>query len=119
MHNKQHMIHVANVAQHAGHLLKMQPESACSPTNFAMAEDPAVAMGELMTSPGSSSHLLDAYISAGVYSDHECDTSENALEKLRNGQLIMIQERTAAQSLEALMPLLRQQYIDRIMFYTG
>ena len=36
MHNKQHMIHVANVAQHAGHLLKMQPGSACSPTDVAM-----------------------------------------------------------------------------------
>lgn len=36
MHNKQHMIHVANVAQHADHLLKMQPGSTCSSTDAAM-----------------------------------------------------------------------------------
>lgn len=36
MHNKQHMIHVANVEQHADHLLKMQPGSACSSTDVAM-----------------------------------------------------------------------------------
>lgn len=68
--------------------------------------------------PGLNGHALDAYISAGVYSDHECDTAENALEKLRKGQFIMIREGTAAQNLEALMPLLKQQYADRIMFCT-
>ncbi len=68
--------------------------------------------------PGLSGHALDAYISAGVYSDHECDTAENALEKLRKGQFIMIREGTAAQNLEALMPLMKQQYADRIMFCT-
>jgi len=68
--------------------------------------------------PGLSGHELDAYISAGVYSDHECDTAENALEKLRKGQFIMIREGTAAQNLEALMPLMKQQYADRIMFCT-
>lgn len=68
--------------------------------------------------PGLSGHALDAYISAGVYSDHECDTAENALEKLRKGQFIMIREGTAAQNLEGLMPLLKQQYADRIMFCT-
>lgn len=68
--------------------------------------------------PGLSGPSLDAYISAGVYSDHECDTAENALEKLRKGQFIMIREGTAAQNLEGLMPLMKQQYADRIMFCT-
>ncbi|MGN0970933.1 MAG: adenine deaminase, partial [Aristaeellaceae bacterium] len=68
--------------------------------------------------PGLSGHALDAYISAGVYSDHECDTFDNALEKLRKGQFIMIREGTAAQNLEALMPLLTEQYAHRCMFAT-
>ena len=68
--------------------------------------------------PGLSGHALDAYISAGVYSDHECDTFDNALEKLRKGQFIMIREGTAAQNLEALMPLLTGQYAHRCMFST-
>ena len=68
--------------------------------------------------PGLSGHALDAYISAGVYSDHECDTLDNALEKLRKGQFIMIREGTAAQNLEALMPLLTEQYAHRCMFST-
>lgn len=68
--------------------------------------------------PGLSGHALDAYIAAGVYSDHECDTLENALEKLRKGQFIMIREGTAAQNLEALMPLLTPRYASRCMFCT-
>ncbi len=68
--------------------------------------------------PGLSGKALNAYMSAGVYSDHECDTLENALEKLRKGQFIMIREGTAAQNLEALMPLLTEQYAHRCMFST-
>ena len=68
--------------------------------------------------PGLAGHALDAYISAGVYSDHECDTFDNALEKLRKGQFIMIREGTAAQNLETLMPLLTGQYAHRCMFCT-
>ncbi len=68
--------------------------------------------------PGLSGRALDAYISAGVYSDHECDTFDNAVEKLRKGQFIMIREGTAAQNLEALMPLLTKQYAHRCMFST-
>lgn len=65
-----------------------------------------------------SGNDLNAYIAAGVYSDHECSTFENALEKLRKGQFIMIREGTAAHNLKALMPLLTQQYYSRCMFAT-
>lgn len=68
--------------------------------------------------PELSSNDLNAYIAAGVYSDHECSTFENALEKLRKGQFIMIREGTAAHNLKALMPLLTQQYYSRCMFAT-
>lgn len=68
--------------------------------------------------PELSGNDLNAYISAGVYSDHECSTFENALEKLQKGQFIMIREGTAAHNLKALMPLLNDKYYARCMFAT-
>ena len=66
--------------------------------------------------PGLSGNDLNAYISAGVYSDHECSDFEDALAKLERGQFIMIREGTAARNLDALLPLLTPQYADRCMF---
>ena len=68
--------------------------------------------------PGLSGKDLNAYIAAGVYSDHECSDMEDAMNKRRLGQYIMIREGTAARNLEALMPLLTSQYVDRCMFCT-
>ena len=61
---------------------------------------------------------LNAYIAAGVYSDHECHDLNDAIAKLERGQFIMIREGTAAQNLEALMPLLCDKYSERCMFCT-
>ena len=61
---------------------------------------------------------LNAYIAAGVYSDHECYNLPDALAKLERGQVIMIREGTAARNLEALAPLLCIQYADRCLFCT-
>ena len=66
--------------------------------------------------PGLTGNDLNAYIAAGVYSDHECSTLEDALAKLERGQYIMIREGTAARNLDALLPLLMPQYADRCMF---
>ena len=68
--------------------------------------------------PDLQGNDLNAYIAAGVYSDHECSDMEDAMNKLRLGQYIMIREGTAARNLEALMPLLTSQYVDRCMFCT-
>ena len=68
--------------------------------------------------PGLRGKALNAYVAAGVYSDHECATAEEAIEKLEMGQVIMIREGTAAHNLEALMPLLTDKYADRCMFCT-
>jgi len=59
---------------------------------------------------------LDAYVAAGVYSDHECHDAADAIAKIQRGQFIMIREGTAAQNLDALMPLLTPKYADRCMF---
>lgn len=61
---------------------------------------------------------LDAYIVAGVQSDHECSNIEEAMEKLRRGQYIMIREGTAAQNMDALMPLFQEPYCSRCMLVT-
>ncbi len=68
--------------------------------------------------PGLTGQDLCAYITAGVYSDHECSTMEDAMAKLRLGQFIMIRDGTAAHNLEALVDLLKQPYYDRCMFCT-
>ncbi len=69
--------------------------------------------------PGLTGKELNAYISAGVYSDHECADLDDAFLKLRRGQFIMIREGTAARNLEALMPLIKSpDYFDRCMFCT-
>ena len=69
--------------------------------------------------PGLRGHDLNAYISAGVYSDHECADLEDAMEKLRLGQFIMIREGTAARNLEALVDLIKSEKLfDRCMFCT-
>ena len=69
--------------------------------------------------PGLTGKDLNAYIAAGVYSDHECADMEDALNKLRLGQFIMVRDGTAARNLEALMPLVKsQKYFNRCMFCT-
>ena len=68
--------------------------------------------------PGLKGNDLNAYIAAGVYSDHECSELDDAISKLQRGQFIMIREGTAARNLEALAPLLCDKYVERCMFCT-
>jgi adenine deaminase len=56
-------------------------------------------------SPELSGRGLNAYLAAGVQSDHECTTLGEALEKRRLGMWIMIREGSAARNLEALLPM--------------
>lgn len=66
--------------------------------------------------PDLDGKALDTYIAAGVYSDHECASMDDALRKLQRGQFIMIREGTAAHNLAALAPLLNWKYHERCMF---
>ena len=68
--------------------------------------------------PGLSGKELNAYVASGVYSDHECSSMDEALEKLSKGQYIMIREGTAARNLKALAGLLVPQYYEHCMFCT-
>lgn len=86
--------------------------------HFADSRQPGASQKIDGHAPGLSGAELNAYIAAGVYSDHECYTFENALEKLRLGQFIMIREGTAAKNLKALAPILTQARESRCMFAT-
>ena len=61
---------------------------------------------------------LNAYIAAGVRSDHECTNAAEAIEKISRGQWIMIREGTAAKNLSALIQLTHEPYCRRAMFCT-
>lgn len=66
-------------------------------------------------SPGLRGADAKAYIDAGISTDHECFTKEEALDKLRNGMKILIREGSAAKNFEALIDLL-DEYEDDMMF---
>ncbi|MGZ4146072.1 MAG: adenine deaminase [Actinomycetota bacterium] len=68
--------------------------------------------------PGMTGRALNAYLAAGVRSDHECTTYEEALEKRRLGMSIMIREGSAARSLEALVPLVLEHGPEHCMLCT-
>jgi len=68
--------------------------------------------------PGVHGLDLNAYIAAGVGSDHECTTVEEAREKLQRGMVIMIREATPARNLKDLLPLVTPQNAWRFIFVT-
>ena len=68
--------------------------------------------------PLLSGRDLDKYISAGINSDHECSTAEEAVEKLSKGQWIMIRQGSAAKNLEKLLPLFENPYYQRCLLAT-
>jgi adenine deaminase len=79
------------------------------------------AAGELHIdghAPGLSGRELNAYLAAGVRSDHECTTYEEALEKRRLGMWIMIRQGSAARNLEALLPLVLEHGITNCLLCT-
>ncbi len=65
--------------------------------------------------PGLRGDDLKQYISAGIDTDHECFTYEEAKEKLQLGLKILIREGSAAKNYQALAPLILE-YPDRLMF---
>ncbi|WP_116525088.1 adenine deaminase [Seonamhaeicola aphaedonensis] len=65
--------------------------------------------------PGLVGDNLTKYISAGISTDHECFTYDEALEKLQKGMKVLIREGSAAKNFEALISLL-PKYYERLMF---
>jgi adenine deaminase len=69
-------------------------------------------------SPSLSGKELNAYISAGISSDHECITAEEAMEKLRKGMYIMIREGTIAKNLKDLISIVNEKTVRRCLWAT-
>ena len=65
--------------------------------------------------PGLRGEQAKKYIDAGISTDHECFTKEEALDKLQYGMKILIREGSAAKNFEALIDLLND-YPDKMMF---
>jgi len=68
--------------------------------------------------PGVRGPALNAYIAAGIRSDHEATTFEEALEKRRLGMWVMLREASIARNLRDLLPLVKQFGSERCMFCT-
>ncbi len=66
--------------------------------------------------PGVSGKDLSAYIAAGIYSDHESVSLDEAGDKLRQGMRVMIREGSSEKNLDALLPLVTDKTYKRCMF---
>jgi adenine deaminase len=65
--------------------------------------------------PGLAGGQLSAYIAAGIGSDHECTTPEEALEKLSKGMYVMLREGSTARDLAKLIPAIRKGNASRFL----
>jgi adenine deaminase len=68
--------------------------------------------------PGLLGQALNAYVAAGIRSDHEALTVEEGRERLRNGMWLLIREASMARNLHALLPLVHEFGTNRIAFCT-
>jgi adenine deaminase len=66
--------------------------------------------------PGLGGKELNAYLSAGILSDHESTTLEEGQEKLRRGMYLMIREGSSEKNLDALLPLVTDNTYKRCFF---
>lgn len=65
--------------------------------------------------PGLRGDAITKYINAGISTDHECFTYDEALEKLQKGMKVIVREGSAAKNFEALIDLL-PEYYENMMF---
>jgi adenine deaminase len=68
--------------------------------------------------PGVRGPALNAYLAAGIRSDHEATTYEEALEKRRLGMWVMLREASIARNLRDLLPLIKRYGTEHCMFCT-
>jgi adenine deaminase len=68
--------------------------------------------------PGLCGHLLDAYLAAGVESDHECTALAEAREKRMKGMWVFVREGSASRNLIELIPMVLDQGTDLVAFCT-
>ncbi len=66
--------------------------------------------------PGVKDKQLNAYIAAGIHSDHESTTLQEGREKLKRGMYLMIREGSSEKNLEELLPLVNDRTYRRCLF---
>ena len=66
--------------------------------------------------PAVTNKHLNAYLAAGIQSDHESTTTEEGREKLRRGMYLMIREGSSEKNLDALLPLVNTKTFKRCFF---
>jgi adenine deaminase len=78
----------------------------------------SLATGKIIDghAPGVTGKDLSAYIAAGIHSDHESVSLDEAREKLRRGMFIMIREGSSEKNLDGLLPLVSDKTYNRCLF---
>lgn len=88
--------------------------------NSDIVDKVKMAKGKLVDGHGPviSGKDLNAYVSAGVRTEHECTTPEEMLERLRLGMYIQMREGSAARNLKSLLPVVNKENMRRVFFCT-
>lgn len=68
--------------------------------------------------PQVSEKMLNAYISCGIYTDHECSSYDEALKKIQKGMYVIIREGSGAKNLIQLIPAINKDNYHRFLFCT-
>lgn len=68
--------------------------------------------------PAMSGKDLNAYVGAGIYTDHECDTAEEAAEKVSRGMYVLLREGSASHDLKNLLPAVNEHNFRRFAICT-
>ncbi|MDF2879733.1 MAG: ade [Clostridiaceae bacterium] len=68
--------------------------------------------------PQISEKMLNAYISCGIYTDHECSSYDEALKKIQKGMYVIIREGSGAKNLVSLIPAINKDNYHRFLFCT-
>jgi adenine deaminase len=85
--------------------------------NEAVLRKISLARGKIIDghAPGVTGKDLNAYIAAGIYSDHESVSLDEAREKLRRGMWVMIREGSSEKNIDALLPLVTDKTYKRCL----
>ncbi|WP_368658184.1 adenine deaminase [Metabacillus halosaccharovorans] len=67
---------------------------------------------------GITGDALNVYAAAGIKTDHECVTPEEAHERLKRGMYVMLREGSAARDVKALLPVITERNARRCLFVT-
>ncbi|MBQ7151454.1 MAG: adenine deaminase [Synergistaceae bacterium] len=97
--------------QHLGEMMNFPAVIAGDPETWGKI----IAAGDVPLTghaPGVSGHALNAYLSAGISSDHECVDIEEAREKLQRGMWLQIREGASFPNLKTLLPLIHENILN-------